>query len=112
MHFNLSFRFSNQMNFANNLFYLIISIFLLHVLVRFIPIFIVLQSKICRFPNIFDGIFISGTANLNAYAQQLPSIPCVATTQAGKFNSGDLDSALSSLADNLSVSSKGATSHA
>ncbi|CAG9533570.1 unnamed protein product [Cercopithifilaria johnstoni] len=54
----------------------------------------------------------AGTTNLNAYgAQQLPSVPCAATTQAGKFNSGDLDSALSSLADNLSVSGKGATNH-
>ncbi|KAL3997222.1 ANTH domain family protein [Acanthocheilonema viteae] len=53
-----------------------------------------------------------GTANLNAYGtQQLPSVPYAATTQAGKFNSGDLDSALSSLADNLSVSGKGATNH-
>ncbi|VDK70422.1 unnamed protein product [Litomosoides sigmodontis] len=54
-----------------------------------------------------------GTANLNTYGaqQQLPSVPCGANTQAGKFNSGDLDSALSSLADNLSVSGKGATNH-
>lgn len=54
----------------------------------------------------------NGAANLNAYgAQQLPPIPCAATTQAGKFNSGDLDSALSSLADNLSVSGKGTSNH-
>ncbi|VDO17277.1 unnamed protein product [Brugia timori] len=54
----------------------------------------------------------NSAANLNAYgAQQLPPIPCAATTQAGKFNSGDLDSALSSLADNLSVSGKGTSNH-
>ncbi|KAM3722391.1 Phosphatidylinositol-binding clathrin assembly protein [Dirofilaria immitis] len=52
----------------------------------------------------------TGTVNLNAYgAQQLPSV--AATTQAGKFTSGDLDSALSSLADNLSVSGKGTVNH-
>ncbi|OZC07769.1 hypothetical protein X798_05249 [Onchocerca flexuosa] len=53
-----------------------------------------------------------GTANLNAYgAQQLPTVAYAATTQAGKFASGDLDSALSSLADNFSVSGKGTTNH-
>ncbi|EJD74512.1 ANTH domain-containing protein [Loa loa] len=55
---------------------------------------------------------MESTANLNAYgAQQLPAAPCATTTQAGKFNSSDLDSALSSLADNLSVSGKGTTNH-
>ncbi|VDK73438.1 unnamed protein product [Onchocerca ochengi] len=54
----------------------------------------------------------AGTVNLNAYgAQQLPSVAYAPTTQAGKFTSGDLDSTLSSLADNLSVSGKGTTNH-
>uniref|UniRef100_A0A0R3S521 ENTH domain-containing protein n=1 Tax=Elaeophora elaphi TaxID=1147741 RepID=A0A0R3S521_9BILA len=62
--------------------------------------------------HVICSLLLLRTASLNAYGtQQLPSVPCAATTQAGKFNSGDLDSALSSLADNLSVSGKGANNH-
>uniref|UniRef100_A0A915Q728 Uncharacterized protein n=1 Tax=Setaria digitata TaxID=48799 RepID=A0A915Q728_9BILA len=65
---------------------------------------------LCTHSKLFIKRFGTGTANLNAYgAQQLPSLPPSASTQAGKFTGGDLDSALSSLADNLSVSGKGTT---
>lgn len=49
-----------------------------------------------------------GTQGLETYGAQMPPSISPATSQAGKFGGGDLDSALSSLAENLSISSKGA----
>ncbi|KHN76960.1 Phosphatidylinositol-binding clathrin assembly protein unc-11 [Toxocara canis] len=49
-----------------------------------------------------------GGTSLDAYGQQSTATASVVTSQAGKFGGGDLDSALSSLADNLSIGGKAA----
>lgn len=73
---------------------------------------IIFQKFINFFISLTIVIFIPDAGNLNPYgAQQLSIASGATTTQGGKFNSGDLDSALSSLADNLSVSGRGANNH-
>lgn len=52
-------------------------------------------------------ICYSGGTSLDAYGQQSAASASTATSQTGKFG-GDLDSALSSLADNLSIGGKAA----
>uniref|UniRef100_A0A9J2P1P7 ENTH domain-containing protein n=1 Tax=Ascaris lumbricoides TaxID=6252 RepID=A0A9J2P1P7_ASCLU len=49
-----------------------------------------------------------GGTSLDAYGQQSAASASTATSQTGKFGGGDLDSALSSLADNLSIGGKAA----
>ncbi|VDM37114.1 unnamed protein product [Toxocara canis] len=54
------------------------------------------------------GVPAHGGTSLDAYGQQSTATASVVTSQAGKFGGGDLDSALSSLADNLSIGGKAA----
>lgn len=61
-----------------------------------------------RIEEINALVWYSGGTSLDAYGQQSAASASTATSQTGKFGGGDLDSALSSLADNLSIGGKAA----